>query len=86
MSLLKRLKELLSDTRPPEPDDLVRISTYSNVEEASIAKGCLEANGIPAMVENTAEIYTPQIKQGVGVLVFYRDYAAACKLLGINME
>ena len=70
MSLLKRLKELLSDTRPPAPDDLVRINTYSNVEEASIAKGCLEANGIPAMVENTAEIYTPQIKQGVGYWYF----------------
>ena len=54
------------------------------MEVAAIDKGCLEANGIPAMLENTGENYTPQIKTGVGLVVFYRDYHQARQLLGLN--
>lgn len=84
MSFLKKIKELLSDTRPPLPDDLVRLNTYPNVELAAIDKGCLEANGIHAMLENTGENYTPQIKTGVGLVVFYRDYEQARQLLHLH--
>lgn len=81
MSFLKKLKTLLTATRPPAPDDLVRVGMFPNEAEAYIAKGLLESNDIPAMVESNAQIYTPQIKTGVGVLVFYRDYSAAREIL-----
>lgn len=82
MSLFKKLKALLSDNRQPGPDDLVRIRTYNTAAEAYIDKSCLEANGIHAMVENEVEIYTPQIKTGVGLVIFYRDWDRAVSLIG----
>ncbi|GFI53003.1 hypothetical protein EEL34_04190 [Muribaculaceae bacterium Isolate-039 (Harlan)] len=85
MSLLTSLKEklnaLLSDSKPPAPDDLVRLRTYATAAEAYIDKAYLEANGIHAMVENEVEIYTPQIKTGVRLVIFYRDYTKAISLL-----
>lgn len=85
MSLLSKLKALLSDTRAPEPDDLVTVRTFDTAGEAYIAKTALEANGIPAMVENEGENYAPQIKKGVSVVIFYRDWDRVHKLLS-NME
>ena len=86
MSLLTTLKEkletLLSDSKPPAPDDLVRLRNYATAAEAYIDKAYLEANGIHAMVENEVEIYTPQIKTGVKLVIFYRDYSKAISLLG----
>ena len=47
MSLLTSLKEklnaLLSDSKPPAPDDLVRLRTYATAAEAYIDKAYLEA-------------------------------------------
>lgn len=85
MSLLSKLKALLSDTRAPEPDDLVTVRTFDTAGEAYVAKTTLEANGIPAMVENEGENYAPQIKKGVSVVIFYRDWDRVHKLLS-NME
>lgn len=85
MSLLTTLKEklkaLLSDSRQPAPDDLVRLRNYATAAEAYIDKAYLEANGIHAMVENEVEIYTPQIKTGVRLVIFYRDYSKTISLL-----
>ena len=85
MSLLSKLKALLSDTRAPEPDDLVTVRTFDTAGEAYVAKTTLEANGIPAMVENEGENYAPQIKKGISVVIFYRDWDRVHKLLS-NME
>lgn len=85
MSLLSKLKALLSDTREPEPDDLVTVRTFDTAGEAYVAKTTLESNGIPAMIENEGENYAPQIKEGVSVVIFYRDWDHALSLLS-HME
>lgn len=82
MSLLSKIKKLLTDTKPPEPDELVAIRIYRTSGEAYIAKGLLAANGIPAMVANEGEVYSPQIRTGIRLLVFYRDWDSASALLG----
>ena len=81
MSLLSKLKALLSDTREPEPDDLVTVRTFDTAGEAYVAKTTLEANGIHTIVENEGENYAPQIKKGVSVVIFYRDWDRARSLL-----
>lgn len=81
MSLIQRIKKLLTDTRPPEPDDLVKIRTFDTAGEAYVAKSLLASNGIPAMVSNEAEIYSPQIRTGIRLLIFYRDWDTATSLL-----
>lgn len=85
MSLLSKLKALLSDTREPDPDDLVTVRTFDTAGEAYVAKTTLEANGIHAMVSNEGENYAPQIKEGVAVIIFYRDWDRALSLLS-HME
>lgn len=81
MSLLSKLKALLSDNRPPKPDELVNIKTFDTAGEAYIAKDWLAANGIPAIIENEGEIYAPQIKEGIRLTIFYRDWDRAQQLL-----
>ncbi len=85
MSLFQLVKKLLSDTRPPKPDDILRIRTFTNISEASIAKNWLENNGIPSIIENEGEMYTPQVKDGIGLMIFYRDWDKASALLS-NMK
>ncbi|MDE5953158.1 MAG: DUF2007 domain-containing protein, partial [Duncaniella sp.] len=48
---------------------------------AYVAKALLASNGIPAMVSNEAEIYSPQIRTGIRLLIFYRDWDTATRLL-----
>ena len=81
MSIIQRLKKLLTDTRPPEPDHREKIRTYDTAGEAYVAKSLLAANGIPAMVSNEAEVYSPQIRTGIRLLIFYRDWDTATRLL-----
>lgn len=81
MSIFDKIKSLLTATGTPDSDDLVSVGTYPNEAEAYITKGLLDSNGIPAMVGSNAQIYTPQIKTGVSVYVFYRDLDKAHSLL-----
>lgn len=83
MSLLKKIRELLTDTRPPEPGDLVPIKAFATEGEAYVAKALLASNGIPAMVAGEGEKYTP-IRTSIKLLIFYRDWDAASRLLDNN--
>ncbi len=81
MKLIDRIRRLLFDAPPPEPDDLVKIRTFDTATQAHIARTILASNDIPAFVKNEGEVYVPQIRQGVWLMIFYRDWERASELL-----
>ncbi len=67
--------------------DLVVLNEYFTDAEAYIAKGVLETNGIPCVINNEimSSIYPLPVSSvgGVRLLVFRQDFEAAQSLLGL---
>ena len=59
---------------------MVTLSNFPNVQDASIAQGMLEANGIPSVVSDQNNLYVP-IFGGVSLLVREEDLERARQLL-----
>ena len=59
---------------------MIRLTTCPNVFNASLLKGALENEGIPAMLSN--EIMCGYMGQDVDILVKEEDFEAAKKILG----
>ena len=64
-------------------DKPVTLASYSNIQEASIIRGMLESNGIPAMISDNNNLYVP-VFGGVAVIVDEKDAARAEALLREN--
>ncbi len=66
-------------------DRLICLATFPTLPEASIVKGMLEANGIPAILDNQifGSLYPIGFNSigGIPVMVFARDLDAARELL-----
>lgn len=66
-------------------DDLILLNTYYSDAEAYIAKGVLETNGIPCIINNEiiSSVYPITVTPlgGIRLLIFRRDLPLARKLL-----
>lgn len=67
--------------------ELVLLNEYNTDAEAYIAKGVLETNGIPCIINNEimSSVYPLTLTSlgGIRVMVFDRDLASARALLGL---
>ncbi len=61
-------------------DHTVTLAVYPDIQEASIVKGMLGANGIPSMISDNNNLYVPYFG-GVNLLVRESDFARAKELL-----
>ena len=61
------------------------LDSFSSPQEASIVKGMLESNGIPAFISDHNNLYVP-IFGGVDILVFENDYQKAKELLKLHHD
>lgn len=59
---------------------MVVLSNYPNVQDASIVKGMLEANGIPSVISDQNNLYVP-VFGGVSLLVREEDLEKARSLI-----
>lgn len=66
-------------------DDLILLNTYYSDADAYIAKGVLETNGIPCIINNEimSSVYPLTVTPlgGIRLLIFRRDLEAARELL-----
>lgn len=58
----------------------VTLAVYADIQEASIVKGMLEANGIPSMISDENNLYVPYFG-GVNIMVRESDLERARVLL-----
>lgn len=69
-------------------DTLIVLKEYYSDADAHIAKGVLDAEGIPSIINNEifSSVYpiTTAPWGAIKLLVFRRDYEAACRALGLE--
>lgn len=68
------------------PDDIILLETFASDADAYIAKGVLETNGIPCIINNEimSSVYPVTLTPwgGIKLLIFRRDLELARRLLG----
>ena len=64
---------------------MVTISNFPNEQEAAIAQGMLESNGIPSMVSDQNNLYVP-VFGGVALMVREQDADRARHLLASHHD
>ena len=68
------------------PDDIILLQTFASDADAYIAKGVLETNGIPCIINNEimSSVYPVTLTPwgGIKLLIFRRDLEVARQLLG----
>lgn len=72
------------------PDDIILLQTFISDADAYIAKGVLETNGIPCIINNEiiSNVYPVTLTPwgGIKLLIFRRDLELARQLLGSDED